>query len=1092
MVGVVDIEMRNPLHVACMHAHTNGIKEFLDAAMGNPNEPDGRQPNRALLAAFNQGDKHGLTPVHYAARECVAGFRLMLNYIPEQLLRYRHPVTSSSYLCWVAGEGLHAATECLLMLDNLPPHRYSRSPSDDTTAATKTRELHALIDGSLWLEDRRDTLTPIHKAVKSGNVKVVDHLYAYVKWKDSEQDIDADNVRNKRSWNSSIETTSATTTTAPPTTTNRRRLLTIATTLDRDTPLHVAAAASNVAMMEVLLALSRQVTHVSIDAETGRTHRHAADNTLDVDARNSNGNTPLHLLCRSPAATPTAAQVLVRAGCNLQASNGDNQHPFHLAVQSNNVPLVEDGLLSHTHDINCRDMRRRTPLHYLLLSFHAGTPTCESHHESEEKLKEHRRMASLLINQPNVDINAKDADGNTPLHFAVLTGCETVVQQLLRKVGQIDVHVCNLVGQRAIDIAVAEDRVIILKRLIAAKALVSPPRVRAAEATGQMPTPTPDELLMRAFDADHTRVARVLVDDGKISLRGLRQHNGDQRWGGMKMVEKAREGDVTFVRLLLQAGVSPSSSGEGTGSPLLEAANAGQVAVARELISHGALVGGEQHNKQLAQKILQSKLANHGGIGGTGGGDDGVGVPSRPDGHMDAEIVNMLVMGGTRLPETLMRQNKLVIDMLQKMTDKVDSVERMYSELTVTINSLPQQMRAEFQSVHDSINMMSTMMVDLELKKVPRVFVLVPDVTQRFHRLGYDYPGKEDDISRFEGIMTGIAQRRLAVHEWVQSFNWVRAAKTLRGEKMRLKLLCEKCGRPSPDHRGYKIEKPSKDLVKLLPAMQIGFKVLRVVNMATTVASFFAPGFPSIPQSHMKRIEGAIKDIRSKNTRMEFACIEDDDVGDEEQVANSLRQLEEFLARVEPPEKYPGNLNRVVMDEESVLFVCSKCLKTHKRGGKPPNAPVARRARTTTSHSNGGAPPPPPRPRKNRNRQRYRDAKFRPGGNALSESDSDGNYGKNGDGTEVEPGDHPPHVPSSNMESETVAILSNHEFEEDLDAEDGDEGHSDEAGLLEGFLSFFVLCFGGKSKEPRKRMRSNKLVQLTTPKGSPKHPKRAR
>jgi hypothetical protein len=116
---------------------------------------------------------------------------------------------------------------------------------------------------------------------------------------------------------------------------------------------------------------------------------------------------------------------------------------------------------------------------------------------------------------------------------------------------------------------------------------------------------------------------------------------------------------------------------------------------------------------------------------------------------------------------------------------------------------------------------MSTMMVDLELKKIPRVFVLVPDVTQRFHRLGYDYPGKEDDISRFEGIMTGIAQRRLAVHEWVQSFNWVRAAKTLRGEKMRLKLLCEKCGRPSPDHRGYKIEKPSKDLVKLLPAMQV-------------------------------------------------------------------------------------------------------------------------------------------------------------------------------------------------------------------------------------------------------------------------------
>ena len=83
-------------------------------------------------------------------------------------------------------------------------------------------------------------------------------------------------------------------------------------------------------------------------------------------------------------------------------------------------------------DINCKDTKNSTPLHWA------------SYMNSQS-------IVTYLLSNPNVDINAQDENMQTPLHLAAAYGHTKIVKKLLR--AGADRYIVNNKGQTPLKIA---------------------------------------------------------------------------------------------------------------------------------------------------------------------------------------------------------------------------------------------------------------------------------------------------------------------------------------------------------------------------------------------------------------------------------------------------------------------------------------------------------------------------------------------------------------------------------------------------------------------------------------------------------------
>jgi ankyrin repeat protein len=113
------------------------------------------------------------------------------------------------------------------------------------------------------------------------------------------------------------------------------------------------------------------------------------------------------------------------------------------AARENNLPEVSR-LLSVGADVNAKDNDDRTPLHWACLCGHV---------QVGKELKEH-----------GADIEAKDDDGDTPLHAAAMSGHLTVVKALLS--GGANILASNNLGQLPIHYAVSHESSAVAKCLL--------------------------------------------------------------------------------------------------------------------------------------------------------------------------------------------------------------------------------------------------------------------------------------------------------------------------------------------------------------------------------------------------------------------------------------------------------------------------------------------------------------------------------------------------------------------------------------------------------------------------------------------------
>ncbi len=205
----------------------------------------------------------------------------------------------------------------------------------------------------------------------------------------------------------------------------------------------------------------------------------------DVEARNNRGSTPLHLAASNMS--EKIVRLLIRNGAKINLQNNKNQTALHKASRHGHLDIVRL-LLDHKADIDLQDNHGSTPLHLAIYHMSREAVQLFLDHAADVTLRNdkgqavlhqalqrgHPDIIQLILSGANVDADAVDNDGSTPLYLAaseaeVLSGA----QLLLDHGANIDLR--NKTGQTALHLASQRGRLDFMELLLNRGAMVDVP-----------------------------------------------------------------------------------------------------------------------------------------------------------------------------------------------------------------------------------------------------------------------------------------------------------------------------------------------------------------------------------------------------------------------------------------------------------------------------------------------------------------------------------------------------------------------------------------------------------------------------------------
>ncbi|KAG1670580.1 hypothetical protein FOA52_012152 [Chlamydomonas sp. UWO 241] len=202
---------------------------------------------------------------------------------------------------------------------------------------------------------------------------------------------------------------------------------------------------------------------------------------------------------------------------------------------------------------------------------------------------------------------------------------------------------------------------------------------------------------------------------------------------------------------------------------------------------------------------------------------------------------------------------------IKTMHGKVDTILCKTIEIekrTIALSDLPKHMREGFQNIGLEFQRVREVVVQVAKFSCPSSFVIVPDVTPA-DMMG---PGKTKSV---QALGTWVSALQYA---YSQPRPFKSLVEKFTKQVFRLHLKCECCFEPQAP--GYTIEMASTAAVKLLPAMQIGFAVVNIYNVAAGIGRLFFPFVPAIPADMLDEVKGIMDCIQSKSTAADFAVVE--------------------------------------------------------------------------------------------------------------------------------------------------------------------------------------------------------------------------
>ncbi|KAH8982526.1 ankyrin repeat-containing domain protein [Lactarius akahatsu] len=131
------------------------------------------------------------------------------------------------------------------------------------------------------------------------------------------------------------------------------------------------------------------------------------DHGAIINVEDNLGQTPLHLALEDKDYSDEdrfgVAQLLVERGADVNAQDEDHKTPLHSASYFPEIKLVWM-LLDYGANVNAEDNLGRTPLLRVL--------------EAEDYVDEYRFGVACLLVERGADVNVRDEDHETPLHYA--------------------------------------------------------------------------------------------------------------------------------------------------------------------------------------------------------------------------------------------------------------------------------------------------------------------------------------------------------------------------------------------------------------------------------------------------------------------------------------------------------------------------------------------------------------------------------------------------------------------------------------------------------------------------------------------------
>jgi len=134
------------------------------------------------------------------------------------------------------------------------------------------------------------------------------------------------------------------------------------------------------------------------------------DKGVDVDTKDDNGFTPLHITA-GWGGQKDMAELLIAKGADVNAKSNGGETPLHYATSGDNREIA-DLLIAEGADVNAMEEWGQTPLHWAAV---VG----------------HKEIAELLIAN-GADLNAKEEDyKQTPLSYAIVGSNKEIVELLI-------------------------------------------------------------------------------------------------------------------------------------------------------------------------------------------------------------------------------------------------------------------------------------------------------------------------------------------------------------------------------------------------------------------------------------------------------------------------------------------------------------------------------------------------------------------------------------------------------------------------------------------------------------------------------------